>query len=106
MGHLERRAAMIATKAAPHLEPGERVQTGFVAQTGSRIIPMGVWTIIVTDRAFLAVRGAEAQRLPRDIRLGNPTGLYHTIQLDRAYRVHRQYYKEVVAADEALRDPQ
>jgi hypothetical protein len=43
------------------------------------------------------------QRLPRDFRFGEPTGMYHKIELDRRYKVHRQYYPEITAADEALR---
>ncbi len=30
MGYQERRVKLIAKRAAPHLEPGERVQTGFL----------------------------------------------------------------------------
>jgi hypothetical protein len=100
---------MIATRAAPHLQPGEQIQTGFIAQTRRPIVALlliaatRVWTIVVTDRAILAVHGGQAHRLPRDVRFGEPAGIYHAIQLDRTYWVHRQYYKELAAADEALR---
>lgn len=106
MGYQERRVELIATRAAPHLEPGEQIQTGFIAQTGSLIFTARVWTFVVTDRAILVVRGGHALRVPRDVLFGEPTGMYHSIQLDRTYRVHRQYYKEVAAADEALREMQ
>jgi hypothetical protein len=95
---------MIAAQAAPHLEPGEQVQTGFSTVTGSGIFTVPAETIVVTDRAILIVgRGGEVKRLPRDFRFGKPTGLHHKIELDRTYKVHRQWYEEVIAADEALR---
>lgn len=106
MGYQERRVEMISTRVAPHLEPGEQIQTGFIAQTGSLIFTARVWIIVVTDRAILVVRRGHAHRFRRDVLLGEPTGMYHAIQLDRAYRVHRQYYKEVAAADAALREMQ
>ncbi|GAA1510360.1 hypothetical protein [Streptomyces synnematoformans] len=103
MGHQERRVELIAKRAAPHLEPGEQIQTGFVAQSGSSILTARVWTFVVTDRAILIVRKGTAQRLPRDFPFGEPSGMYHTFQIDRAYKVHRQYYAEIRAADAALR---
>jgi hypothetical protein len=104
MGYQERRVELISTRAAPHLEPGEQIQTGFIAQTGSLIFTVRVWTFVVTDRAILIVRRGHALRLHRDILFGEPTGVYHAIQLDRKYRVHKQYYKEIAAADKALRE--
>jgi hypothetical protein len=74
--------------------------------TGSGIFTVPAETFVVTDRAILIVYGGEAQRLPRDISFGKPTGLYHKIELDRTYKVHRQWYQEVIAADEALREMQ
>ncbi len=102
MGYRERRVEMIARAAAPYLEPGEQIRTGFMTVTGSGIITVPAETIVVTDRAILVVGRSGAQRLPRDFRFGKPTGLYHTFELDRTYKVHRQWFKEVVAADEAL----
>ncbi|MEW2161089.1 hypothetical protein AB0950_38635 [Streptomyces sp. NPDC007189] len=106
MGYQERRVELIARRAAPHLETGEQIQTGFLAQTGSWIFSARVWTFVVTDRAILIVGRNGVQRLPRDFRFGDPTGMYHRIELDRTYKVHRQYYPEITAADEALRDMQ
>jgi hypothetical protein len=104
MGHRERRVELIAKRAAPHLEPGERIRTGFIAQTGSWPFTARVWTFVVTDRAILIVGRDGARRLPRDIHFGEPTGMYHFIELDRTYKVHRQYYAEITAADAALRE--
>ncbi|MEU7801651.1 hypothetical protein AB0B10_20530 [Micromonospora arborensis] len=104
MGYKERRAEMIATRAAPHLEPGEQIQTGFVTTIGWLIFTMPAETIVVTDRAILVVGRSGVERLPRDLSFGKPTGVYHKFQLDRTYRVHRQWYPEVIAADEALRE--
>ncbi|MDA2815003.1 hypothetical protein O4J56_30440 [Nocardiopsis sp. RSe5-2] len=74
--------------------------------TGSGLFTRPAEWIVVTDRAVLVVDGREAQRLPRDVSFGKPTGMYHTIELDRTYKVHRQWYQEVIAADEALRGQQ
>jgi hypothetical protein len=106
MGHRERRVEFVAKRAAPHLEPGEEIQTGFVAQSGSSIFTVRVWTFVVTDRAILIVGRGGAQRLPRYFRFGEPAGVYHTFEIDRTYKVHRQYYAEIRAADEALRGTQ
>ncbi|MGI5151964.1 hypothetical protein ACQEVC_37320 [Plantactinospora sp. CA-294935] len=106
MGYKERRVKIIATRAAPYLEPGEQIQTGFITVTGSGIFTVPAETFVVTDRAILIVGRAEAQRLPRDFWFGKPTGIYHKIELDRTYKVHRQWYQEVIAADDALRDMQ
>jgi hypothetical protein len=106
MGYQERRVDLIAKRAAPHLEPGEQIQTGFIAQTGSWIFTVRVWTFVATDRAILIVGRDGVQRLPRDVSFGEPTGMYHKIELDRTYKVHRQYYTEITAADEALRGMQ
>ncbi|MEO3928783.1 hypothetical protein ABGB07_33725 [Micromonosporaceae bacterium B7E4] len=104
MGYKERRVKIIATRAAPHLEPGEQIQTGFITVTGSGIFTVPAETFVVTDRAILIVGRGEAQRLPRDFWFGKPTGMYHKIELDRTYKVHRQWYQEVITADEALRE--
>ena len=102
MGYKERRAKMIAKVAAPHLKRGERIQTGFGTVIGPGIFTKpGEW-IIATNRGVLVVGPGTALRFPRDIRFGKPTGIYHRIQLDRPYKVHRQWYPEVIAADEAL----
>ncbi|WP_217170183.1 hypothetical protein [Streptomyces sp. AC512_CC834] len=103
MGYLERRVALIAKRAAPHLEPGEKIQTGFIAQSGSSVFTARVWTFVATDRAILIIRRGGVQRLPRDLHFGEPTGMYHNIELDRTYKVHRQYYTEIATADQALR---
>jgi hypothetical protein len=101
-----RDAEGLTERAAPHLEPGEQIQTGFIAQTGSWIFTVPVATFVITDRAILIVGRDGAQRLPRDFRFGEPTGMYHQIELDRTDKVHRQYCPEIIAADEALREMQ
>ncbi|WP_326560743.1 hypothetical protein [Micromonospora sp. NBC_01796] len=106
MGYRERRAEMLATKAAPHLEPGEQIQTGFMTLTGWSIFTVPAETFVVTDRAILVMGRAGVYRLPRNSWFGKPTGIYYRFQLDRSYRVHRQWYQEVIAADEALREMQ
>ncbi|MCO1576895.1 hypothetical protein M8C13_14140 [Crossiella sp. SN42] len=102
MSYHERLAELVAKRAAPHLEPGEQIQTGFIALTGSWIFTVPAATVVATDRAILVVGRDGVQRLPRDVRFGEPTGMYHQIELDRTYKVHRQYYPELTAADRAL----
>ncbi|MGW4461237.1 hypothetical protein [Micromonospora sp. NPDC004704] len=97
---------MIAAKAAPHLEPGEQIQTGFMTLTGRGIFTVPAETFVVTDRAILVIAPGGTHRLPRNSWFGKPTGFYYRFQLDRSYRVHRQWYQEVIAADEALREMQ
>jgi hypothetical protein len=106
MGYRERRVELIAKVAAPHLEPGEQIQTGFIALTGWWIFTVPVATFVATDRAILIVGRDGVQRLPRDVHLGEPTGMYHRIELDRTYMVHRQYFSEITSANEALREMQ
>lgn len=112
MGYQERRIALIAKRAAPHLQDGEQIQTGFIAQSRRPSLALfflfgtGVGTIVVTDRAILVLHRGQAHRASRDVWFGKPTGTYHAIELDRTYWVHRQYYKEIAAADEALRTMQ
>lgn len=106
MGYQERRVELVAKRAAPHLEPGEQIQTGFIAQTGRLLFTVKVWTFVATDRAILIVGRKGAQRLPRNLQFGEPTGVYHKIPLDRKYRVHRQYFAEITTADAALREMQ
>ncbi|MCP9951033.1 hypothetical protein [Actinomadura madurae] len=106
MGYRERRAELWAERAASYLEAGEQIQTGFIAQTGWFIFTVPIATFVATDRAILVLSGHDVQRLPRDFRFGEPSGLYHRIELDRTYKVHRQYHAEIRAADEALREMQ
>ncbi|MFD2472361.1 hypothetical protein [Amycolatopsis silviterrae] len=104
MGYQERRVELIAKRAAPHLEPGEKVQTGFIALTGWLIFTVPECTVVATDRAILAIGRDGTRRFPRETRFGRPTGLYHKIYLGRGYKVHRQYYREIAAADDVLRE--
>lgn len=106
MGYQERRVELIVKRAAPHLEPGEEIQAGFIAQTGWGIFTVPACTVVATDRAILAIGSDGVRRFPREFRFGKPSGLYHKIDLDRRYKVHRQYYQEIAAADEALREMQ
>ncbi|MHA4820066.1 hypothetical protein ACXZ65_37600 [Streptomyces aculeolatus] len=106
MGYQERRVELIAKRAAPHLESGEQIQTGFITLTGWWIFTRPAETFVVTDRAILIVGRSEAQRLPREFWFGETAGLYHLIELDRTYKVHRQWYPEINTADKALRDMQ
>lgn len=68
MGYRERRGALIAKRAAPHLEPGEQIQTGFIAQTGRWIFTVPVATFVATDRAILHPEITAADEALREMR--------------------------------------
>lgn len=108
----------LARRAAPYLEPGEQIQVVFLAQSGPSPwwILLSVWiviftagyrTVVVTDRAIVLLRNgrllstfpkALALRGPR-VYLGEPSGLWGSIQLDRRYWVHKRFHKDVAAAN-------
>lgn len=112
----------LAQRATAYLEPGERIQSVFIAQSGPSPywILLSYWIvvfggryviIVVTDRAILVLRAGrlvttkpKAMRLrgPRNHWLGRPTGLWGVIRLDREYWVRRRFHKDVVAADQIL----
>jgi hypothetical protein len=112
----------LAQRAAPFLEPGEQIQTVFLAQTGPSpywsfltawvvIIAAGYRTIVVTDRAIVVLRNGRflgtmpkglMLRGPRNVWLGQPSGLWGTVQLDEKCWVHKRFHKDVVAADQWL----
>jgi hypothetical protein len=114
----------LAQRAAPFLEPGETVQSIFVAQTGPSpyFFLLSIWivvfgshyyTIVATDRAMLVLRNGKFAsannpkkvhlRGPRNVWLGTPSGIWGKIQLDQRYWVHKRFHKDVIAADDALR---
>jgi hypothetical protein len=109
--------------AVPYLEPGEQIQSIFLAQSGPSPywILLSIWivvfsagysTVVVTDRAIVILRNvrfvgtrAKALRMrgTRNVWLGQPQGPWGSIQLDRKYWVHKRFHKDVAAADNALR---
>jgi hypothetical protein len=112
----------LAERATPYLEPGERIQSVFLAQSGPSpywailtfwivILAAGYSTVVVTDRAIVVLRngrliGSKAKalrvRLPRNTPMGTPSGLWGSITLDRRYWVHKRFHSDVAAADQAL----
>jgi hypothetical protein len=112
----------LAQRAAPFLEPGEQVQSIFLAQSGASpywrflsawivILTAGYATVVVTDRAVVVLRngrlaGTRAKsvlhRLPRQP-MDNPTGLWGKVNLGgTGYWVHRRFHKDVKAANAAI----
>ncbi|MDE9365248.1 hypothetical protein PZ938_06480 [Luteipulveratus sp. YIM 133132] len=112
----------LVDRAQPYLEPGERVQAVFQAQSG----PSPYWSfltylmffwfqpviVVVTDRAVVVLNAGKLRvtfpkslrlRGPREVWFGEPSGLWGNIQLDTKYYVHKRFHKDVRAADEALR---
>jgi hypothetical protein len=112
----------LAQRATPFLEPGEQIQSVFLAQSGASpywsfltywivIITAGYATIVVTDRAIVVLRngrmlGSVAKsviaRLPRQM-MGNPSGLWGQLNLGGTrYWVHKRFHKDVEAANAAI----
>ncbi|AKU17786.1 hypothetical protein [Luteipulveratus mongoliensis] len=115
----------LVQRTQPYLEPGEQVQSVFMAQAG----PSPYWMfltylmffwfrpviITVTDRSVLIINAGKLRttfpkslhlRGSRQVWLGTPTGLWGSIQLDDKYWVHKRFHKDVVAADAALQQMQ
>jgi|ERR671936_2547710 hypothetical protein len=112
----------IRESAGPFLEPGENIQAAFTAQTGpnpnwmflSYLIMFAAkfYAIVVTDRRILVLqtssfRPARAKGLvttaPRETRFGDMGGLWGDFTLNGTkYYVHRRFFKDVEAADNAL----
>lgn len=113
----------LAERARPHLEPGEQIQSIFLAQGGPSPywILLSNWIVIfgakyrivvVTDRAIVLLRAGRIAstkpkkvelRWQRNVWLGQLSGLWGQVTLDRRYWVHKRFHKDVAAADEALR---
>jgi hypothetical protein len=112
----------LAQRATPFLEPGEQIQSVFLAQSGPSpywsflsawivIIAAGYATIVVTDRAVVVLRngrltGSVAKsviaRLPRQP-MESPSGLWGQLNLGGTrYWVHKRFHKDVEAANAAI----
>ncbi|KNX36390.1 hypothetical protein [Luteipulveratus halotolerans] len=116
----------LAKRMEPYLEPGERIQSVFMAQAG----PSPYWlfltylmffwfrpvVIAVTDRNVVIVNTGKFWtttfpkklhlRGPRMVWFGEQSGLWGSIQLDEKYYVHKRFHKDVRAADAALHQMQ
>jgi hypothetical protein len=109
--------------ARPYLQPGEPVQAVFGAQTASAYIAglAGVFVflglnryrifvvtparILVLDAGKTSMKKARGvvTQLPRPTRLGPGQGVWHRIPVgDEKLRVHRRFFKDIEAADNAL----
>lgn len=110
----------IVANAQPHLQPGERVQAVFSAQTTSQfLILAGVIpfllvnkyrTVVATDRRILVFNSGKLSstkaktivgELPRDVMFGPPTGtIWHPVDINgERLRIHRRFHKDVEAMD-------
>ena len=110
-------------RVQPLLEPGEQIQTIFLAQTGPNPNLMFVseffifWTkydiVVVTNRRIGVFRASKFRpAMPRkhiadharDAKLaGSPSTIWGSFKLDgKKYYVHRRFRKDVRAADDAL----
>ncbi|MBN2112955.1 MAG: hypothetical protein JW785_02375 [Acidimicrobiia bacterium] len=111
----------IAAAAAAFLEPGEMVQTAFVAQTASSwwvllgFVPFLLLNqyrcVVVTDRRILVLDSgrltstkpkAMIRALSRSTRIGPTQGLWYvTTNLGETLRVHKRFHRDIEAADAA-----
>jgi hypothetical protein len=108
--------------AARYLRPGEIVQTVFGAQTASQLLDAatGVFmflnlnryriVVITSQRVLILDAGKASMRtarsvvseLPRQTRLGPPSGLWHAIPAaGENLHVHRRFLKDIEIADTA-----
>ncbi len=108
--------------AAQFLAPGEQVQAVMGAQTASaylaalggilfflplnryRIIAVTAQRILVLDAGKFSIKKARAAvtELPRSTRLGPASGVWHVVPAGgEKLRVHRRFFKDIQAADEA-----
>ena len=112
----------LARRAQPYLEPGEQVQAVFLAQSGlspywflvsalAVVFAGGYAIVVVTDRSVVVLRAGRMlptfpqkvhTRGPRAVYLGQPSGLWGAIRLDRKYWVHKRFHKDVTAANAIL----
>lgn len=107
-------ADKIQANAAPHVEPGERVQGAFAVQKTltNRVGHGGYRAVVATDRRFLVFQSGTFSQttlkklltsLPRDQRLGPGSGVFHSIQLgEETMMVNFRYFKQLDAIDAAL----
>lgn len=112
----------MTANAAPFLDPGEKVQAVFGAQTTSAyFVLISVWIIIfanayrvvvVTDKRILVCRSGRfsttpvkevLRELPRGTRIGPASGLWWRCEtLGEKLYVHKRFHKDVEAADSLL----
>src|SRR5262245_54324238 len=112
----------LARRAYPYLEPGEQIQGVFPAQSGPSpywillsalivVFAAGYAIVVVTDRSIVVLRAGRIlptfpnkvqSRGPRTVYLGQPSGLWGSIRLDRKYWVHKRFHKDVAAANAIL----
>jgi hypothetical protein len=110
----------LVERVQQYLEPGETVQSAFLAQSGAspylansfgllgNILGVKRRIIAVTDRAVLVIEadfgGTKPQqvlaRLPRGTQIGPVKGVWAKTQVngEKLY-VHRRFHKDVAAAD-------
>jgi hypothetical protein len=112
----------LAQWAAPFLEPGEQIQSIFLAQSGASpywrflsswivVLTAGYATVVVTDRSVVVLRNGRLMgnrpksvlaRLPRQP-LDDPSGLWGKLNLNGTrYWVHLRFHKDVKAANAAI----
>ena len=112
----------IAANSAKFLEPGEQIQSTFVAQTASQfLILIGVLPfilvnkyrcVVATDRRILLLDAGKltttkpksiVRALPRSTRIGPFSGAlwYVTGNLGETLRIHKRFQKDMEAADAA-----
>jgi hypothetical protein len=111
----------IAANSAQFLEPGERTQSAFAAQTTSSWwILLGVLPfllinknrcVVVTDRRILLLDSGKltstkprsvVRVLHRSTRIGPAAGLWYvTDALGETLRIHKRFHADIAAADAA-----
>ena len=96
------------SQAAAYLEPGETIEAAFGALVTKFIDAVVVATdrrIIVFDATqwiLVNIKGIRKE-LPRDTRFGRPHGIFYPVPMvGPSEVVIRKFFKDVIAADDAL----
>jgi len=111
----------LSKNVAPHLHPGEQLQSVFAAQTTSQYFALlSYWIIIlknsyrvvaVTDRRILVFRAGRLSttkvtslvgEFPRSTKIGPASGLWFKCDsLGERLYVNKRFHKDIAAADGA-----
>ena len=109
-------ADKIKSNAQAHVQPGEQIQGAFAGQrtVRNKLGDGGYRCVVATDRRFLVFQSGSFSQTtlkdliseePRAVRLGEPSGIWHTVTLgEETMKVNRRYFDQIRAIDAALTD--
>ena len=104
-------AERIMSNAQSYVAPGEQIQGAFAGQrtVRNRVGDGGYRCVVATDRRFLVFQSGSFSQTAlkgllgeegRELRLGEPSGLWHTVTVaGETMKVNRRYFDQVRAID-------